>query len=451
MSKLLSMKEPITDNKKEPKRDPAVLSKRLQLHVIATCFPKMLRRFKQPASRLFIESLESVKAWEFDEDKRGQPSKKEIGNDREFVADYLLPTEWRALVGEIPNLINQAKLVGDKTKTVERLYTQETCMEFHKVLIYVIKDFMNSLNALQGAKPNALTRGTEDFKKKVLRAAVSGYMLQKLTKGAAIKMHLNTIAPLLKSWNDCHSQTSMSTQGPIENSEERDEDIEAVCESVKKGDSLATSYLDWLRLLVTHFDAISVLVGYVTGPEFNCEAISIEIVVAPRVEPILLPWRTLFSDATLFPITTPLDFPLTGTTTNAAILKFLNQALETLPQFKVARDAWSRGDKDATIRCFEKLMTSKVKSWVKCAERMLAMLSNDSFSDDITTEIQSMCKSTAFFDALAADKGFSGTLHCEACLASLLAKDSLASKEILARMKVSQVSDLFLSPESHFL
>src|SRR6266699_4661817 len=86
MSKLLSMKEPITDNKKEPKRDPAVLSKRLQLHVIATCFPKMLRRFKQPASRLFIESLESVKAWEFDEDKRGQPSKKEIGNDREFVA-----------------------------------------------------------------------------------------------------------------------------------------------------------------------------------------------------------------------------------------------------------------------------------------------------------------------------------------------------------------------------
>ncbi len=38
MSKLLSMKEPITDNKKESKSDPAVLSKRLQLHVIATCF-----------------------------------------------------------------------------------------------------------------------------------------------------------------------------------------------------------------------------------------------------------------------------------------------------------------------------------------------------------------------------------------------------------------------------
>jgi hypothetical protein len=56
--------------------------------------------------------------------------------------------------------------------------------------------------------------------------------------------------------------------------------------------------------------------------------------------------------------------------------------------------------------------------------------------------------STNFFTALVNDKesafqSFSGTLHCEACLASLLAETSLASKDISARMKASPVSTHF--------
>ena len=107
-------------------------------------------------------------------------------------------------------------------------------------------------------------------------------MFHRLANGAALKMHLKNIAPLLRRWNACHSQMSLSMQGPGEKLEV------VVHESVRKGDSLVTSYLDWFRLLIAHFDAISILIGYVTRTSFKYKAISIKILVAQPVDRVLL-------------------------------------------------------------------------------------------------------------------------------------------------------------------
>ena len=442
VGKLLSMTEPTTG-----KRDFTLLSNRLIHHVIANCFPKIGRRLTQPASVLFIDSLKSMTAWDFDEAKRGKPTPANIQNDLEFVVNYLLTPKEDALDGKIPNLIKQAELVRDKKE--EWLYTKETCIEFHAVLVSLINDFTASLVALQHidhkGKP---TKGNKEFRFHVARTIVSGYMLQRLAKGAALKMHLDNISPLLKRY---HFQTSMSTQQP----EECDEDIEAVRASVRKGEPLATAYLDWFRLLVVHFDAVDILAAYVAGKSFPFKDISISIMVPPHLTQELLPWRDLFVESTL---PTPADtIPDVPKATNDDILLFLNEALQTLPQFGKARAAWNKRGMEATKTCFEVLKTSNVKSWKKCATRVLDMLAVDNLSDDavkeITTEIETAYKSTLFFSALnkTSNSNFKGSLHCEAALASLLTEASLASKDILARMKVSQVSDLFLSTESHFL
>ena len=70
-------------------------------------------------------------------------------------------------IGKIPNLIKQAKLVGEKTD--KRLYTKESCMEFHRMLLDLIEDFTESLVALHEIKHTAkpLTKGTQHFKMKV--------------------------------------------------------------------------------------------------------------------------------------------------------------------------------------------------------------------------------------------------------------------------------------------
>jgi hypothetical protein len=458
-SKLLGMKAPVNT---DPREHFVTLIRRLQCHTVATCFAKVARRFILPGSILFLESLESVKGWEFDEAQRDQPSAKEISNDKDFAVQFLLPLK-ELHAAKFPNLFHQATLI-ERNKD-NKLYTKETHLEFHTMLLSRIKDFKKSLLDLKGFKRTAdpPTKGTPEFQKAVLRAAASGYMLQKLTKSAALKMHLNTIAPFLKRDNPTSSSKPFWPQGPGENLEERDEDIEAVCESAKKGDSLAESYLNWLKLLIAHFDAISILVGYVTGPEFKYNAISIELVVPPRLEPTILSWRSLLSDATLFPTTTIPNIRLPNVNyyvSNDALIEFLAGAVEALPQFKLAQKCWVAGDKAKTIKCFETLKQAKVKVWMEWAGGMIDKLeSNDSqfvwsnggldtstsnaWSEGIANEIEDALKSTAFFDALSKDSEFGGAIHCEACLASLLAKGSLVSEGTLAQMKVSQVSDLF--------
>ena len=118
-------------------------------------------------------------AWEFDEAKHGQPSRKEIANNWEFMVNFLLCTKGGTSASKVPNLIKQAKLIGDKID--ERLYTKESCKEFHVMLLEHIEDFMGSLISLGKVKRTARpTPGTQDLKSKVLQARVSGYMLQKL-------------------------------------------------------------------------------------------------------------------------------------------------------------------------------------------------------------------------------------------------------------------------------
>jgi len=442
VGKLLSMKEPTTGN-----RDPYLLNNRLISHVTANCFRKMCRRLRQTVSKRFLDSLNSITTWTFDEAKRGEPTPTNIQNDHAFVVSYLLPTKGDAVAGEIRNLLKQAELVDDNA--TEWLYTQGSCLEFHVMLLALIKDFTTSLAALEDINRTAKTKGTKDFKTHLHRVIVSGHALQKLAKGAALHMHLQNIEPLLRTWN-IHNPMPMLGKLP----KERDEDLEAVYESVRKGESLVTTCLDWFRLLVAHFDAVDILVAHVTGPSFPYEDISIEILVAPKVSKEFLPWRDLFAGTIL-----PTPPPILGAPnpTNDDILQFLEASLSHASQFKNALLAYEKGDKKQTIKCLKLLQTSNVTSWVKCAERVLAKLEDKNplsdFSTQITREIQAACSSTEFFTVLVKTSAFhfSGTLHCEACLASLLTENSLASKDILARMKVSQVFDLSLSTESHFL
>ena len=67
---------------------------------------------------------------------------------------------------------------------------------------------------------------------------------------------------------------------------------------------LLTSYMDWLRLMLDHFNAVNILIKHITRPEFPYDSISIRILNAPHVDMASLPWWELFTDSTLFPYTT---------------------------------------------------------------------------------------------------------------------------------------------------
>jgi hypothetical protein len=460
LSKLLNMKEPSTSD--GPKGNPSSLSKRLLRYVIATCYRKMIRRLgHRTLSQPYIQSLKQVTTFQFDESKLDQASEGETANDRLFLLQFVLTGAWRPCT-KFPKLIEQAKVAEDG-KTFQ-LYTKDTCAEFHELLIELLLCFETSLNELAKARgdPKVPTQGSEEFKQKVGLVLFCGCALQQLAKGAALRAHLKTIAPLLKSW---HLRARTLIPAPGEEQEELDDGLKAVqpftsIEGIET--PLWTSYIDWLRLMLAHFDAVGILVGYVTGPNFQHNTISIQILVTAPVDQHLLPWRELFTDSTLFPTETvwdPLSAKADAGISNISILEFLNNALEPFTTVNAVKTLWSKKELKLTIKNLENLKSSNFLGWGECATKLLVKLKgldglpelDSNLFHEISDDIQSLWESARFFASLGDAQDFSGTLHSEACLTSLLDKTTTVSRGILMQMKVGYVSNLFLSSRSYCL
>ena len=442
----------------------------LRRYVVGTCYAKMKRRLNHPTLSLpHIASLKDVTTFTFDESKLCQPDKEkkkgEIENDLLFLRRFMLPAIANGrFLPEIPNLIVQAKAISNGESL--DLYTKDTCEEFHQLFLHLLLHFQKSLDDLAEARGNAKvpTPGSLEFKREVECVMLLGYALDKLAKGAALRMHLQTIVHLLRHW-DIRPQAPMSIPVPEGEQEDRDEDLKEVQPLASVGTPLWKSYGDWLRLLLSHFDAVDILVGYVTGPTFKHSAISIQILVAPPLDHDLLAWPELFNDERFFPTVTVLDPPNNNAMAgidNAGILDFLNKTLKASSQARNLQALWGKNQRNATVKILETFKSSKVPGWEECATKLLDKLKelsgppgldNSDMYREVSDDIDSLCQSTKFFASLHQTQGFtgfSGTLHCEASLASLLGKNPTVSKGILDQMEVGYFFNLFYH-QSHSL
>ena len=226
------------------------------------------------------------------------------------------------------------------------------------------------------------------------------------------------------------------------------------------------SYIDWLQLMVAHFDAADILITYVTGPNFVHDNISIQVLFAPPVDQCLLPWRELLADLTFFPTTTTATSPhkSQASITNDKILEFLSNGFAHSILIKGIKMQWNRSGglttRDVrTIKpALQKLTKSSFKDWKASAAKGFQALDNSASLPHLESEefhkiiedINSLVASSMLFASLdASQRVFKGTLHCEACLASLLDDTVTFSEDILAQMKVGCITDLFLLLKSH--
>ena len=455
------MKEPSDDG---PKREPPVLSRRILRYVLATCYPLINRRLKHRLSRSYIQAVAEVTTFQFSESEYNRKSATaEIEGDRRFLVDYLLPSSLASIwETKIPKLMEQAQLARDRKPF--QLYTNETCIEFHQLFLEILKRFETSLDELARTRGSEKipTQGSKEFERYVSRVLIFGDGLQTLVRSAGLKIHLKTITPLLMNCPILRSDSEMSVLSPgTEQGLGLDEDLEAVRPfSSKEGVEvpLWKSYIDWLELMIIHFNSVGILVHYVTGPYFHHETISIRILVAPPVDRRLLPWQELLTDSTLFPTYSTGLHNLSGWgITNAEIIEFLSKALETSSKAEAAKATWDKKGVKDTILNIETVQSSKLPCWEKRAAEILVKLrgldnlspSADLFQE-ISSEIQSLCEGSAFFTSLGNTQDFSGTLHGEACLVSVLNDSATtASKDVVAQMKVGYVPNLFLFSQSH--
>jgi len=447
-------------------------STRFLCYVVATSYPKMIHQLNHKALSLpLIAALEQIQTFTFKESQLDQEQKEGTESDMLFMTNFL-PYVAPVLHIAIPKIMEKTTVpMGIEDHSAFQLYTQDTCMEFHKLFMHLLLCFQSSLKGLADCRHRltALTPGSQVIKDTVECVLVYGHALHRLTRGAALPMHLRSIAPLLRGMN-LGSKITMPMPAPDEEQEEPDEELKAVQPFVEV-DGIKTplwlSYLDWLWLMVAHFNAADILLTYITGLNFIHDNISIQVLFAPPVDQRLLPWRELLTHPTFFPTTTTATSPhkSQASITNNKILEFLSNGFDCSVLIKGIKMQWNRPgglttrDVRAIKAALQKLTKSSFEDWKVSAAKLFQALDNSASLPHlesgefhkITEGINSLVASSVLFASLdASQRVFKGMLHCEVCLASLLDETATFSRDILAQMKVGCVTDLFLLLKSHF-
>jgi len=259
-----------------------------QDYILAACTPKIFNRFTHPKlSRPFICSLTAITSFEF---KDAYPEGDSPDN---ALYDYK-PNLAQLFPDKIPNLHKLCKsTAGDRSA---RLYTADTCTEFHWLLRQLLEMFEDLLKKLH----NNRLKNPEKFLSLLHAPILFGNALWVISRNGAIESHLKAIEDkllLLHETADKGQDRSGAGEGEINGSGAEGDEIDADHQDVQpftyRGDNkvpLWMSYRDWLQLMVVHFDAVAIIHRHVTSKYFPYKGVSLRVIVPPPIDDKLLPW-----------------------------------------------------------------------------------------------------------------------------------------------------------------
>ncbi|KDR73905.1 hypothetical protein GALMADRAFT_212135 [Galerina marginata CBS 339.88] len=380
---------------------------RFMKYSIAMCAPKMLNRLEHEYSLIYIKALKALKNFPFQnaivKDLVGTTA--EIASDRSFLEDFvsMIKEDPAILPVPIPNIIR----VFDQLTPDEdfKLYTNETRVEFHNTLIYLLDHLAEELRLLTVAKEKH-----EDITTTLDTIYLDGSALSFLARGHAIQLHFRTIEEhLVHTYN--HSRF--------------DEEISSLHD---ENDSFLTRwrlYQEWLFRMIIHFDATRILSSFASSGNFKYQNVSIKILEAPTPDNECLSWDVLLADTKIFPDDDPTDpkNPVTGKALTNLIRTAMSEHSAALTHQHLCDTMLE--DRDAGCRRLHLGTLTRVPRYSDAAK--FALDAVDKKMDEV--EIQKKLK---FLKGQVDDKlelvalpvnfyrKFEGTLHCEAILATLL-------------------------------
>ena len=448
------------------------ITSNLTRYITARSFQKMARRFNNKNLSIpYLNCLDGVKAVPIMPQPpiEEAPDQMEVDSDRRFLEDFVkvsFSKENKEFTGvNIPNIQKLANNLSPNDKTIE-LYTNETSTEFHTLLLDILHKFKTALNNLTSydEKKNKIedTSGKDPNREKIFNTNVRkihtyGYGLLRLSRGCAFQLHLKNIQsllvdPLHLSDEEVDGTDEEEDEGDEkdgdgdkkgDNIEEFDGELEAIQPTFPLNGGLPTTYTAWLRLMVAHFDAVEIVVRYIR--KLQCDTVSVDILVAPMTNETLLPWWELFSghylpnmdsgnNARDIPSQDVIrDFLEEGISRAGAVKKELRLAEIACkqwlpvnhPHHLQVKEALEKIPQDSNIQPQVHAILTKISEWQSILQssknKNRVSLSRDILSmiKGLKTDLQKQYHSDRFFLKLET-MSFTGTIHCEACLASLL-------------------------------
>jgi hypothetical protein len=264
----------------------------LQHYVITTCFPRMLRRLNhRTLAKPFYDSLKNVPISQIPE-LLTAPQHGESDADKVFLNTMAGLNPF--VLTQLPNLLQQANAAA--ANDPYNAYSKATCIEFHMLLCELLERFEQRLKSLESYIAGETVEPQQSHEDILLHVVLYGEALHRLVRSDAIVSHLKAISPLLA--DPRRDKTDDVIMGEITAPEEGDDnELDSVQPSaIHDGGAIRPlwkSYLDWLRLVVDHFDAVLILGGYVASKNFPYSGLSLKILTTPPVSDAMLPWKDL--------------------------------------------------------------------------------------------------------------------------------------------------------------
>lgn len=430
-------------------------SQELLAYVVATCFPKIHTRLNhRSVSMPYLTSLRQAKIFEFKELSPHEPI-RESQRRKDKTLLSLLPD--LGLSTKLPKLTEQATraAAGDEPHA---LYNKDTYWEFHILLIELLGSFQQAVEGLSKSRGSLVEpeAGSPEFLQHLDKATFHGSILQAIVQGSGISQHLKRLAPSLGDHRRPELVNSTMTKGEGEamdstmtDEQREDQDMELL--QIRPGvigedgrvQSVWKSYLDWLGLILAHYNAVQTLVRFVKGPYFHTKSISIKILTSPNVGTRKLDWKTVLNNSKFFPYHS-------GDLSIKAIFDFLEDGIASHPEvtmthIKDFRQAFiqftsktlSLGDLSVPLKRLESQI-----GHARWGEYIGQICSNVAKLEQSPNDPESISRITTATGLLLDDvnifklfrdintKGFTGSLHCEATLASLFMLPPLPRLEV---------------------
>lgn len=288
---------------KEDKMDDRTSSfYNMMKYLVSRCWEKMNRRMFQWQSKGFIHNLTSIDNERFMSDSAqymssiGPPKRmdtaltKAIVDLHASIIDKTLTNSVFPLQG-FPKLAAACRRVQEsERRDQERVYSQDNCVEFHVLLVSVLKGYCDALdNWNKSKKKFSLGMQTQDeYIKLRLQYAVNvynfGHLLWRIAYSQALRDHLGMLVahsqlatPTYAGYQRGEYRTSASSEDSGGHAA-RDEDEEAheLQELITRG-GISLVYQRWIQLQVTQWAALDILSSYSRHATNSLQSIDMSI------------------------------------------------------------------------------------------------------------------------------------------------------------------------------
>lgn len=476
----------------------------------------MQRRWRHLVSTQYLESLDRISA-----DDIPLPSKMkhvplttgDVKEDhREGLNDYYLLQQVASHAEEfgipIPALSTFELPNSQEHLESFNIYTDRTCGEYHVLLIQLIKRLKAALSKLSAptdaSKSTATTRA--QYRQHMLEAQIFGYALLKVSGGRAFRRHIQNISNMLvmafPTSGDAPAPTPTVTAdaNKEENGVEADvNDIDDELQALQT--SRSPEYVAWLRLMISPFAAIEIVLRFVRASRRGLNSVSVKLLLPPHTSSALMNWRDLICDPRFFPQSDAASS--LSTISNEDLVTFLEQSMEGALESRsrsskavAAENEWKQRSEKPRSYKFKSVTEglaligkedirdaqSMFNTWLTARQQFIeatSLANNPRYVKATTTmtkaefdaiekkignyikKLLRMCSLPPgnFFYCSLANLEFRGAIHCEASLASLvdngaqrdLYRVGEVDPEIYNELQVAILSCLFFVKFSPFL